>query len=207
MASGFTRAVLREILGEAYTDEIGTRLVTAHRSVLDPVKDELDNAKAETAKWKGEADKIPGLQKELDGLKNGEDWKGKYNAAVKSLEDYKAQVARDAEVVNAKAAHKKLLIEEGISEKAVDSILNATDYSKIKLGEDGALDKESADSLKKDIADRWNGFRVTSRRRGENVDNPPAGSGKMTREEIMKIKDTSERQKAIAENMDVFQKG
>ena len=205
MAS-FKRGELRDILGEAYTDEIADKLVALHRGVVDPLKDDLDAAKRDATRYKADAEKLPGVQNELNELK-GTDWKGKYESEHQSFEDYKGQVARDAEAVKAKAAHRKLLIDEGISEKAVDSILNATDYSKVKLGTDGALDKESAESLKKDITDRWSGFRVATRRRGENVATPPAGDGKMTREEIMKIKDPTERQAAIAHNLEVFQKG
>ena len=202
----FKRTEIRDILGEAYTDEIATKLVELHRGVVDPLKDDLDASKRDATKWKADAEKLPGVQQELDELK-GEDWKKKYEKDHQTFEDYKGQVARDAEAVKAKAAHRKMLIEEGISEKAVDSILNATDYRKIKLGDDGALDKESAESLKNDIADRWSGFKVVSRKRGESVDNPPAGNGKLTREEIMKIKDTTERQNAIRENLEVFRKG
>ena len=205
MAS-FKRGELRDILGEAYTDEIADKLVALHRGVVDPLKDDLDAAKRDANRYKADAEKLPGVQNELNELK-GTDWKGKYESEHQSFEDYKGQVARDAEAVKAKAAHRKLLIDEGISEKAVDSILNATDYSKVKLGTNGALDKESAESLKKDITDRWSGFRVATRRRGENVATPPAGDGKMTREEIMKIKDPTERQAAIAHNLEVFQKG
>jgi len=205
MAS-FKRGELRDILGEAYTDEIADKLVALHRGVVDPLKDDLDAAKRDATRYKADAEKLPGVQNELNELK-GTDWKGKYESEHQSFEDYKGQVARDAEAVKAKAAHRKMLIEEGISEKAVDSILNATDYTKVKLGTDGALDKESAESLKKDITDRWSGFKVATRRRGENVATPPAGDGKMTREEIMKIKDPSERQAAIAQNLDVFRKG
>ena len=200
----FTRGELRDILGDAYTDEIGTRLVTAHRSVLDPVKDDLDNARRDVARWKAEAEKIPGIQKELDELKKGEDWKGKFEKEHKDFEDYKGQIARNAVMEKAKAAYKKLLVEEKISDKAIESILNATDYSGMKLKDDGTLD--GIDDLKKGISEKWGGFKVTTRQRGENVDNPPpGGNGKMTRQEIMEIKDTSARQKAIKENLDLFQ--
>lgn len=201
----FTRAELREILGDAYTDEIGTRLVTAHRSVLDPVKDELDTAKREASKYREAAEKLPGLQKELDGLK-GDDWKAKYDAEKKAHDEYKAQVARDAEAAKVKAAYRKLLVEERISAKTLDAVANATDYSKMKLKDDGTL--EGVEDLKKEIAEKWGGFQVSTRQRGENVDNPPkGGNGRMTRDEIMAIHDTGARQKAISENLDLFQKG
>ena len=204
--TSFKRAEIREILGEAYTDDIATKLVELHRGVVDPLKDELDTAKRDAAKYKTEAEKVPGLQKDLDEAKKGEDWKGKYEAEKKAHDDYKAQVAKDAEVAKIKTAYRKLLVDERISTKTIDAVIAATDFSKMKLKEDGTLD--GVDDLKKDIAEKWGGFQVSTRQRGERVDNPPpGGNGSMTREEILKIKDTSERQAAIANHLDLFQKG
>jgi len=168
----FTRSDLREALGEAYTDDIAGKLVALHRSVVDPLKDDLDSAKRDVTKYKAEAEKLPGVQKELDDFKK-EDWKAKYDNEKKAHDDYKAQVARDAETAKVKAAFKKLLTEEKISEKTLDSILNATDYSGMKLKEDGTLDK--IEDLKKDIDSKWGGFKVQERKRGEDVNNPPPG--------------------------------
>ena len=172
MAS-FKRAEIREILGEAYTDDIAAKLVELHRGVVDPLKDELDTAKRDATKYKTEAEKVPGLQKDLDEAKKGEDWKAKYEKADQDLKDYKAKVAQDAETAKVKAAYKKLLTEEKISEKSLDAVLNVTDYSKMKLKEDGTLD--GIEDLKKDIDTRWGGFKVTQRQRGQQVETPPAG--------------------------------
>jgi len=170
----FTRAELREALGEAYTDDIAKKVIELHRSVVDPIKDDLDNAKRDVTRYKADAEKLPGIQKELDDFKK-EDWKTKYDTEKKAHDDYKAQVARDAETAKVKAAFKKLLVEEKISEKTLDSILNATDYSGMKLKDDGSLDK--IEDLKKDIDTKWGGFKVTQRQRGEKVDTPPANNG------------------------------
>ena len=198
---------IREIVGEAYNDDMGRKLAKLHRTVVDPLMDQLDEAKSEAQRYKAKADKATELQKQVDDLSKGEDWKKKYEDEKKSHDDYRAQVEREKTTSRAKAAHKKLLSEEGISDKAIDSILNATDYGKVKLKDDGSLDDESTANLKKDITERWGGFKVSTRKRGEQVDNPIHGGGKMTKEEIFKIKDASERQAAIRENLDLFQKG
>ena len=53
--------------------------------------------------------------------------------------------------------------------------------------------------------DEWGGFITMTNTQGASVENPPSNSGtKMTRDEIMAIKDTSARQQAIAENIDQF---
>ena len=169
---GFTRTELREALGEAYTDDIAKALITLHRSVVDPIRDDLDAAKRDATKYKQDAEKLPGVQKELDDYKK-DDWKTKYDNEKKAHDDYKAQVARDAEVAKVKAAYKRLLTEEKISEKTLEAVMNATDYSKMKLKEDGTLD--GIEDLKKDIDAKWGSFKVAQRQRGEKVDTPPAG--------------------------------
>ena len=171
---GFKIAELREILGEAYTDEIGKKLVTLHRSVVDPLLDDLESAKRDATKYKAEADKVPGLQKDLDEAKKGEDWKDKYEKEHQSFEDYKTKIARDAETAKVQAAYKKLLIEERISEKTLDAVMAATDYSGMKLKDDGTLD--GVEDLKKAIDTKWGSFKVSQRQRGEQVGNPPAGA-------------------------------
>ena len=170
---GFTRSEIRDILGEAHTDEIAGKLIALHRTVVDPLKDDLDIARRDATKYKAEADKLPELRKELEEAKKGEDWKAKYEKEKSDHDAYKAQVARDAETVKKKAAYKKLLTEEKISEKALEAVLNATDYSKMKLKDDGTLD--GLDGLKTEIADKWGGFKANTRTRGEHVDNPPPG--------------------------------
>ncbi len=170
----FKRQEIREILGEAYTDEIADKLVSLHRGVVDPLKDDLDAAKRDATKYKAEADKVPGLQKDLDEAKKGEDWKDKYEKEHQSFEDYKTKIARDAETAKVQAAYKKLLIEEKISEKTLDAVMAATDYSGMKLKDDGTLD--GVEDLKKAIDTKWGSFKVSQRQRGEQVGNPPAGA-------------------------------
>lgn len=168
----FKREEIRNILGDAYTDEIGTKLVALHRGVVDPLKDDLDNAKRDAERYKKDAEKLPDVQKELDDLKK-DDWKAKAEKAEKDLKDYKQKVVQDAQAAKIKDAYKKLLIEEKISEKALDSVLNATDYSNIKLKDDGTLD--GIEDLRKNIAEKWGGFIVEVRKRGAGSETPPPG--------------------------------
>ena len=167
----FGRTDLREALGDAYTDDIAKKLINLHRGVVDPLKDDLDSAKRESDKWKKEAEKLPGIQQELDDHKK-EDYKTRYEKEHGDFEAYKGQVAKDAEAAKIKAAYRKLLVEEQISEKTLDAVLAATDYGKMKLNADGNLD--GVEDLKKDIADKWGSFKVTTRQRGPKVENPPS---------------------------------
>ena len=46
----FTRAEIRNILGDACTEEIENRLVALHLGVVDPLKDDLTKYKADAEK-------------------------------------------------------------------------------------------------------------------------------------------------------------
>lgn len=176
MASeGLNRTAIREILGEAYTDDIAGKLISQHRAVVDRIRDELDSANQTAGKYKADAEKLAEVQKELDALKK-DDWKTKYENEKKAHEDYKAQITRDAEAVKVEAAYRKLLTEEKVSEKAMTLIIAAkkAEFSKMKLKEDGTLDR--VEDLKKEINEKYADFRVSQRQRGERVDNPPAGA-------------------------------
>lgn len=173
---GFKIAEIREILGEAYTDDVGKKLVSLHRSVVDPLLDDLDAAKRDATKYKTEAEKVPGLQKDLDEAKKGEDWKDKYEKEHQSFEDYKTKIAQDAEAVKVEAAYRKLLTEENVSDKVVTLIIAAkkAEFGKMKLKEDGTLD--GVEDLKKEINEKYANFRVSQRQRGADVETPPPGT-------------------------------
>ena len=190
---GFSRSFLK---ATGLTDEQITAVIEEHTAVTDALKAERD-------KLKEQANKAADLQKQLEGMNSGEDFKQKYEDEHKAFEDFKKQTASEAEAAKVKAAYRKLLAGEGIGEKRLDSIIKVTDFSKMKLDKDGNLEK--ADELKKSINDEWSEFKTTVTERGAQVDKPPqTAKPKMTKEEIFAIKDTSQRQKAIAENHDLF---
>lgn len=177
------------------------------QAVMDEHVTVTDGLKADRDKYKAEAEKAADLQKQLDGIKGGEDFKAKYEKEHADFESFKKKTAEDAEAAKVRAAYRKLLIDEKIGEKRIDSILKVTDFSKIKLDKDGETLSNEAD-LRKAIGDEWGEFRTTVTEKGANVETPPkTGNTKMSKEEILKISDTTARQKAIAENLDLFGKG
>ena len=190
---GFSRSFLK---ATGLTDEQITAVIEEHTAVTDALKAERD-------KFKGLADKAEDLQKQLDKATSGEDYKKKYEDEHKAFEDFKKETATAAESNAVKAAYRKLLADEGISEKRIDAIMKVTDFSQMKRDADGNL--EGADDLRKSINSEWGEFKTTFSEKGANVENPPkVGKALRSKEEIMAIKDTAERQKAIAENHEVF---
>ena len=189
----FTRNFLKST---GLSDEQISAVIEEHTAVTDALKKERDG-------YKEQAEKAADLQKQLDDLANGEDFKTKYEEEHKAFEDFKKQTASEAEAAKVRSAYRKLLAGEGISEKRLDAILKVTDFSGMKLDKDGNLDK--ADELKKSINSEWGEFKTTVTEKGAVVEKPPqTGKAKMTKDEIYAIKDTAQRQKAIAENHELF---
>lgn len=197
----FTRAFLKSI---GLTDEQISAALEEHTNVTKYLQGQIDQHKADADKYKADAERLPTVQKELDDLKGRKDYKPDYDKAVQELANFKAQSAKDAEAREVRRAFKQLLTDESIDEKRHDAIMRVTDFSAMKRDKDGNL--ENADKLKENIRSEWGAFKVTTRQRGENVPHPPAdtGSPKPTVDQIMAIKDTAERQKAIAANHELF---
>ena len=190
-----TRSMLQ---GMGLTEEQVKAIIEEHDSVKTYLKEQID-------KYKADAEKLPKVQKELDELKaSGGDWESKYNKEHADFEKYKSDVHGREELEKSKSAYRKLLTSNGIGEKFVDSIMNVTKFDDLKLDNEGKFKNEA--DLIKNIEANYAGFKVeTGSRKTEDPATPPAngGNGK-TKEEILKIKDTTERQKAIAENLSLF---
>ena len=81
-----------------------------------------------------------------------------------------------------------------------------TDLSGIKLAADGTI--EGADALKTSLKSDWADFVTTAEAHQATPATPPQNTGGKqysSKDEIMAIKDTAERQRAIAENISLFQ--
>lgn len=186
-------------IGEDQIDQI----ITAHTEVTNALKEERD-------KYKADADKLSDVQKELNDLKkasNDDDknpWKVKYDALKEEYTEYKNGIDKQNLDKSKTDKLKAVLKEIGISDKIVSSVVRITNLDGIKLDDDGNI--VGADDLKTKLKDEWSDFIVKSEEKGAEVANPPKTETgkKMSKEDIMKIKDTSERQKAIAENLKLF---
>jgi hypothetical protein len=158
------------------TDEQVSAVIQEHTSVTDALKAQRDQAKQELETAKKEAAKVSELQKEIDGYKNGEDYKAKYEKAVKDHEDYVKGVEAKESAEKVKTAYRKLLADEQIKADRIDFVLNHTDLSTVKLDKDGNLtDVETLKKTINDSKDGWGVFKVTTKERKQTVANPPEG--------------------------------
>lgn len=195
-------ALTRKMLtGMGLTAEQVDAIIEEHADTVESLKEQRDN-------YKEQAEELKDVKRELNDLKqkgdNGAEWQKKYEALDKEYKEYKANEQAKATEQQVKDAYTKLLKENKISEKQIDSILNVTKFSDMKLDKDGNL--EGADKLAEVIKERYGGFIVATEKKGADVSNPPTGGGTKyeSKADIMKIKDTTERRKAIAENAELF---
>ena len=177
--------------------------------IIDAQSETVDALKADRDAYKEDAAKLAAVQKELDELKaKGDDgYKAKYEAEKAAHDALKADIAAK-ETKKAKTdAYRELLKGANIDEKRIATILRAEapTIDKIELDADGKI--KNAEQYTESIKSDWADFIVTQSAKGTNTATPPANGGTATtetKEDILKIKDAGERQKAIAENPTLF---
>ena len=197
----FTRKWLAALgIEEAKVDEI----IAAHTEVTDALKTERDSYKADAGKYaaaKAELDRIT-----EEAAKNGgkNPFEVKYNALKEEFEKHKKEIAEKETKAKKESAFRAILKKAGVSDKRIDAVLKVSDVESIEFDDDGKVKGE--DKLLESIKKEWADFIPTTSQTGVEQKNPPTGgTGKtMTKEEIMKITDTAARQKAIAENHELF---
>lgn len=183
------------------TDEQIDSIIEMHTETVDGLKDKLKTAEEK-------ANKLDDVQKELDGLKanSGDDYKAKYEAEKKAFADYKAdQTAKETKAAKEKAV-KSYFEGKNITGANLDIAMRGCrdEIGAIELDGDKIKDTAALDAL---VNGTFAGLVVTKSVHGAQTANPPANNGGKnykTKEEILAIKDRSERQAAIAENHEMF---
>lgn len=152
-----------------------------------------------------EIDALKGEKQNAEGkATSAEKWKTKYDALKDDFDAYKKDITAKETKATRSNAYKELLKQAGISEKRLDAVLKVSDVDSLEMGEDGKF--KDSEKILEGIKTEWADFITTTETRGAKTSTPPTnnGGGKMTKEEIMKIEDDGERQKAIAENHELF---
>ena len=189
-------ALTRKYLhGMGLTEEQATAIIEANEETISGLKDEIEKYKQEA---EGKDKALTKVQKELDSIKaeteEGKNpYKVKYEAVKEEFEAYKKEITAKEIHSEKESAFRKLLQDVGVSEKRINSVVKVSDIDAIEI-EDGTI--KDADKVKANIKEEWADFIVTTSETGAKTDNPPAnsGGGKLTKEEIMKIKDDTKRQ-------------
>lgn len=174
------------------------QIIEAHAETTEGLKKQAEELREQ-------ASRVPALEKEIEDMKAAqptEDWEAKYNELKSEYDGFKDKVEKEKAAQEKAGLYRSMLRKAGIDERRLDSIMKVTDLSGIAVQDGAIADQEN---VMKAIADEWGDFIAHTSTQGAKVEEPPANQGgKMTKSEIMSIKDTSARQKAIAENIEQF---
>lgn len=197
-------ALTRKLLkGMGLTDEQVDTIIEAHT-------DTVDGLKADVEKYKGDAEKLPTVQKELDDLKAAGDggYKEKYEKEHKAFEDFR----KEREAKDTRAAKEQAVMEYLKSKNVQDTNLKlalrslSAEIDGAELENGKLKDSKAFDDL---LSGELSGLVTTTTEKGTgNPATPPANNGKvMTKADIYKKDDkgryvmsAAERQKALMEN-------
>ena len=173
-------------------------IINAHSETVEALKEERDQFKEKAEKFDKAQTDLEAANKKVEELSKDDAYKIKYEALKEDFDEYKKSVDTEKINNNKTAAYKNLLKEIGISEKRIDAVAKLADLDKIKLDKDGKI--EGSGDLKKSLTEEWSDFIVKEGKEGADTSTPPASGGVVkTKEDIMKIQDTQERQKAWGE--------
>lgn len=187
---------VREILSAAgvpaeNVEEAVQKIMNGHVTSINALREERDN-------YKADAEKLPGVQKELDELKQkgDPDWQEKYEAEHSSFEAYKTKVAENAERERKTALYRKLLKDCNVGERQIENILKVSAEAIDNLiMKDGKIDGEEA--IKENIKSDWSGFIMNEQTKTAEVDTPPQNVKTKKQEESRAAKIAAEYHKNL----------
>ncbi len=194
-------ALTRKLLkGMGLTDEQVDTIIEAHT-------DTVDGLKTDVSKYRADAEKLPGVQKELDDLKAAGDggYKEKYEKEHSAFEALKTDItAKESKAAKEKAV-RAYFESKNITGANLDLAMRGCGEEMAALELDGEKikDTKSLDAL---VDGTYKGLVSKQTVRVDTGARFNGGGKPMTKDEIMQITDRAERRAAIAANMDLFRK-
>lgn len=195
-------ALTRKLMkGMNLTDEQMDTIVEAHTDTVDALKGKIAELEEQTKDLAAVQKKLEQAEAALADAENG-GWKDKYDSVKKEFEEYKNSQAEKEAMAAKETAYRELLKNIGVSDKRMDAVIRVTDLAAMELDEEGKL-KES-EKLTETARTEWAEFiaPLDTRAQSPRIDtgaNLNISGTTRTKEDILKIKDTSERQKAWAD--------
>lgn len=185
-------------------DEKIDQIIDAHTETVEGLKEQV-------SAYKADAEKLPGVQKELDDLKKeGGDggYKAKYEKEHKDFADYKAGIAAKESAAAKEKAARAYFAGKGIPAESMALVIRGAkaEIDALNLDGDKIKDATALDSL---LAGDYKGLIGKETRQGTDTKTPPdTTGGAKSRAEIYKKDDkgryvlsTEARQKALSELM------
>lgn len=194
-------ALTRKLLkGMGLTDEQVDTIIEAHT-------DTVDGLKADVTRYKADAEKLPGVQKQLDDLKAAGDggYKEKYEKEHSAFEAFKTDITAKERKAAKERAVRAYFESKNITGANLDLAMRGCgeEMSALELDGEKIKDTKSLDAL---VDGTYKSLVSKPAVRLDMGARLNEGGKPMTKDEIMKITDRTERRAAIAANMDLFRK-
>nr|DAL97702.1 MAG TPA: minor structural protein [Caudoviricetes sp.] len=194
-------ALTRKLLkGMGLTDEQVDTIIEAHT-------DTVDGLKADVTRYKADAEKLPGVQKQLDDLKAAGDggYKEKYEKEHSAFEAFKTDITAKESKAAKERAVRAYFESKNITGANLDLAMRGCgeEMSALELDGEKIKDTKSLDAL---VDGTYKSLVSKPAVRLDMGARLNEGGKPMTKDEIMKITDRTERRAAIAANMDLFRK-
>lgn len=168
-------AITRKLLkGMGLTEDQQDTIIEAHTDTVNGLKADVD-------RYKADAEKLPGVQNELNDLKEkgDDDYKEKYESEHKAFEAYKTNVAAEKTTAAKEKALETALKKIGIADKRIATVAKMAKadgfLDALELDENGVA--KDAAKFETSLKDGYGEFVVTTSTQGANTPNPPAGNG------------------------------
>lgn len=174
-------SITRKLLkGMGLTDEQVDTIIEAHTETVDGLK-------ADVSRYKADAGKLEGVQKELDDLKAAGDggYKSKYEKEHSDFEAFKSNItAKETKAAKEKAV-RAFFESKNITGANLDLAMRGCgeEMAALELDGDKIKDTKGLDAL---LSGAYKGLVSTMQQQGANPANPPAGTPakRYTTEEI-----------------------
>lgn len=186
-------------------DEKIDQIIEAHTETVSGLKDSLETAKSKADGYDKMKNDLEDAKADLEAVKK-DGWKEKHDKLKKEFDDYKAEQAGKETRAAKESAVRAYLENKGIKGANLNIAMRglSAEIDAAELDGEKLKDTKAFDDL---ISGEFAALVGKESKAGANISNPPANGGSkstMTKDDILKIKDTAERQKAISEHMELF---
>lgn len=149
-------------------------IIAAHVETTSALKEQIEGVTATAADLAKANAKIAELQKAVDDA-NAAGWEKKYNETKAEFDTYKSDIEKKAVRGAKESAYKQLLVDAGISEKRIGSIMKLSDIDGVSLDKEGKI--KDAEKLTESIKSEWADFIVTEGTKGAETPKPAESTG------------------------------
>ena len=197
---------------KTHAKEDGNIPASAIPALVTAIKTAVGNEYVDKERYKAKLTEIDQLKEQSqtaeDNATTAGKWKDKYTDLKRQFDEYKDEVKGKETLESKKAVLREIAKDAGLSEAGIAKAVKYHDFSKLELDENGAA--KDRQSILKGLKEEWPEYIQTTQQRGAATANPPTtnstGGAKKyaSKQEIMEIKNTAERQRAIHDNRELF---